>query len=93
MEYLGGFITKNPPLVTADSASGVWRLSQAQQYIQQGAWPGSGQVIIETFTASSAWTCPEGVTFVEYLVVAFTPCPVPRARTPPPALRTTHLPL
>ena len=30
----------------------------------------AGYTIIQTFTATSTWTCPTGVTQVEYLVVA-----------------------
>ena len=31
---------------------------------------GGGYTVIQTFTATSTWTCPAGVTEVEYLVVA-----------------------
>ena len=31
---------------------------------------GGGFTVIQTFTATSTWTCPAGVTSVEYLVVA-----------------------
>ena len=31
---------------------------------------GGGYTIVQTFTATSTWTCPTGVTEVEYLVVA-----------------------
>jgi hypothetical protein len=31
---------------------------------------GGGLSIVQTFTASGTWTCPTGVTEVEYLVVA-----------------------
>ena len=31
---------------------------------------GGGFTVIQTFTATSTWTCPAGVTEVEYLVVA-----------------------
>ena len=31
---------------------------------------GTGFTIVHTFTATSTWTCPSGVTEVEYLVVA-----------------------
>ena len=30
----------------------------------------AGYTIVQTFTATSTWTCPTGVTEVEYLVVA-----------------------
>ena len=35
-----------------------------------GVTGGGGYTVIQTFTASGTWTCPTGVTEVEYLVVA-----------------------
>ena len=35
-----------------------------------GGGGGGGYTVIQTFTATSTWTCPAGVTEVEYLVVA-----------------------
>ena len=35
-----------------------------------GGGGGGGYTVIQTFTATSTWTCPTGVTSVEYLVVA-----------------------
>ena len=70
MDYIGGFITKNPVLPNGATASGVFKLSQVQQFITQGLWPGSGYKVIQSFTATGTWTCPAGVTQVDYLVVA-----------------------
>jgi hypothetical protein len=39
MDYIGGFITKNPVAPTDSAASGVWRLNQALQYTKAGTWP------------------------------------------------------
>ena len=38
--YLGGFITANPTIPTASSASGAWTLSQQNQYAS--TWPFGG---------------------------------------------------
>ena len=35
-----------------------------------GVAAGGGFTVVSTFTANSTWTCPAGVTEVEYLVVA-----------------------
>ena len=57
-------------LVTTSSASGIHSL--VDQFLLRGAgtWPYSGFTIVQTFTATSTWTCPTGVTEVEYLSVA-----------------------
>ena len=57
-------------LVTTGSASGIHSL--VDQFLLKGAgtWPFVGTTVIQTFTATSTWTCPTGVTEVEYLVVA-----------------------
>ena len=43
-----------------------------EQFIaqRQGIWPPYNYTVVQTFTATSTWTCPTGVTEVEYLVVA-----------------------
>jgi hypothetical protein len=65
----GGIIgVANDPTVTV--ASGVWGMSAVYLAVKAGTWPGLGKTVIQTFTASGTWTCPEGVTEVEYLVVA-----------------------
>ena len=46
MDYIGGFITKNPVLPTDSAASGVWRLNQALQYTKAGTWPVGGVYLI-----------------------------------------------
>ena len=71
--YPGNFITKQPITVSTTQASGVWTLQQALQFIRAGTWPqppASPPFMVETFTATGSWTCPDGVTEVEYLVVA-----------------------
>jgi hypothetical protein len=65
----GGIIgVANDPTVTV--ASGVWGMSAVYLAVKAGTWPGLGKTVIQTFTASGTWTCPTGVTEVEYLVVA-----------------------
>ncbi|NBR24969.1 MAG: hypothetical protein EBU08_14585 [Micrococcales bacterium] len=58
-------------LVTASSASGIHSIIDHLLNKGAGTWPISGgYTIIQTFTGNSTWTCPAGVTSVEYLVVA-----------------------
>jgi hypothetical protein len=65
----GGIIgVANNPTVTV--ASGVWGMSAVYLAVKAGTWPGLGKTVIQTFTTSGTWTCPEGVTEIEYLVVA-----------------------
>ena len=52
------------------SAKGVWSLMEQMIAKSQGLWPVTGYTIVQTFIGSSTWTCPAGVTEVEYLVVA-----------------------
>jgi hypothetical protein len=40
-KYPGGFVTYNPPTPSQTSATGIWTLSQQQQYQQAGLWPNS----------------------------------------------------
>ena len=69
MPFNGGRLGKiNTPSLS--SASGFWGLLDQYLSRQSGTWPGSGYTIVQTFTATSTWTCPTGVTEVEYLVVA-----------------------
>ena len=70
MDYIGGFITKNPTVPTASAAPGIWKLAQAVQYIKAGTWPVPVVEEIMTFNGSATWTAPTGVTSVDYLVVA-----------------------
>jgi hypothetical protein len=64
----GGIIgVANDPTVAV--ASGVWGMSAVYLAVKAGTWPGLGKTVIQTFTASGTWTCPTGVTEVEYLVV------------------------
>ena len=53
---------------TTTSAKGVWSLMEQFLAQRQGIWPVTGYTIVQTFTATSTWTCPAGVTEVEYLV-------------------------
>jgi hypothetical protein len=58
---------------TTTSAKGIWSLMEQLLAQRQGIWPSptpAGYTVIQTFTATSTWTCPTGVTEVEYLVVA-----------------------
>ena len=53
-------------------AAGFFTMSEVQQLIQAGFFStatSSTSTIIQTFTASGSWTCPTGVTSIEYLVV------------------------
>ena len=55
---------------SASSAKGVWSLMEQMIAKSQGLWPVTSYTIVQTFTATSTWTCPTGVTEVEYLIVA-----------------------
>ena len=57
---------------TTSVASGIWSLSAVALAVRGGIWPQyiAGFTVIQTFTANGTWTCPTGVTEVEYLVVA-----------------------
>ena len=57
-------------LVTASSASGIHSLIEQLLNKGAGTWPFPSLTIVQTFTETSTWTCPAGVTEVEYLVVA-----------------------
>ena len=70
LRYPGGIISATAPTVTTSSAKGVWTLSEVLQYRRLGVWPNANYTIIQTFTSSTTWICPPGVTEVEYLVVA-----------------------
>ena len=71
MNYLGRIITESPRFPSTTQASGIWTLQQALQAIKAGAWPGiPTNTVIQSFTATGSWTCPDGVSQVDYLVVA-----------------------
>ena len=55
---------------TTSAASGIWDLDANLINSSLTSWPGVGFTVVQTFTATSTWTCPAGVTEVEYLVVA-----------------------
>ena len=38
-QYIGGFILKTPPIVQANSAQGIWTMTQQAQYQKAGVWP------------------------------------------------------
>ena len=74
MRYNSGFIglDKTP---TASSQSGIHTPVNQFLYQKLGLWRGppvslGTYTIVQTFTATSTWTCPAGVSEVEYLVVA-----------------------
>lgn len=55
---------------TQSAAKGVWSLMEQFIARRQNIWPITSYTVVQTFTATSTWTCPTGVTEVEYLVVA-----------------------
>ena len=58
-KFLGGFITKTPPVPTALAAKGMWTLDQALQLKKQGLWPSftvPGAPTIGTATATGSTT-------------------------------------
>ncbi len=64
-------MTKAPRLPSTTQASGIWTLQQALQAIKAGVWPGiPTNTVVLSFTSSGSWTCPDGVSQVDYLVVA-----------------------
>jgi hypothetical protein len=66
----GGLISGLPLTISSAGTSGIFTLSQAQQYISAGRWPINFYAVVMQFTGSGVWTCPTGVTSVDYLVVA-----------------------
>ena len=68
--YPGALIRAIPPTVSSTGGSGIFTLSQALQYVGQGTWPRKNYEVVLVFTGTSSWTCPTGVTEVDYLVVA-----------------------
>ena len=71
MPHGNGGIIGPANIPTTGSAKGVWSLMEQLIAKQQGIWPlAGGYIVVQTFTATSTWTCPTGVTEVEYLVVA-----------------------
>ena len=69
--YVGGFITKAPIIPTTSSASGIWTLDQATQYIKAGTWPIAGKGCSTTFVSPGTytWVAPTGVTSVSVVAV------------------------
>ena len=60
---------------TSNVASGIWTLNAISSALRSSLWPsfifsGQSYTVIQTFTSSTTWVCPAGVTEVEYLVVA-----------------------
>jgi len=55
---------------STSSAYGIWSLNEVRNAVRGNNWPLLGINIIQTFTSSAEWVCPEGVSQVEYLVVA-----------------------
>jgi hypothetical protein len=53
-KYPGGFVTYNPPTPSQTSATGIWTLSQQQQYQQAGLWPYPGYNIQQSLRFNSA---------------------------------------
>ena len=51
------------------NAQGVWSLRSQLVARMGNNWPGV-VTVTEIFTSSTTWTCPTGVTAVDYLVVA-----------------------
>jgi hypothetical protein len=75
-QWSGGLITKTPVIPSGPyqngSASGVWTLDQAQQYIKQGTWPTQGILSGEavfTIIGSTSWVVPANVTSIAAVVV------------------------
>jgi len=66
----GGLVSGTAINVTTFGASGIFTLSQVQQFISAGRWPQNFFTVIETITGAGTWVCPTGVTTVDYLVVA-----------------------
>ena len=51
------------------NAQGVWSLRSQLVARMGNNWPGV-VTVTEIFTSSTTWTCPTGVTAVDYFVVA-----------------------
>ena len=68
--YTGGRRLGKVNTPSTSSASGFWGLTDMLLARQNSTWPFTGYTIVQTFTATSTWTCPTGVIEVEYLVVA-----------------------
>ena len=51
--YIGGTITKNPVVPTGPysngTASGIWGLNDAANFVKQGIWPTAGNVNPDNF--------------------------------------------
>ena len=62
---------------TTSVATGVWALNEVQRAVLGGIWPRTALTVVQTFTASGTWTCPAGVTEVEYLAVSYTHLTLP----------------
>ena len=56
--YPGQIISATPP---SAFGSGIWTLSNLSKAYNS---------VVQVFTSTSTWVCPQGVTSVEYLVVA-----------------------
>ncbi len=54
--YPGGFITKDTPVTTQSSATGVWTLDQALQATRGGNWPVNGPFYIEDVFSTWLYT-------------------------------------
>ncbi len=54
--YPGGFITKDTPVTTQNSATGVWTLDQAMQATRGGNWPTNGPFYIEECFNTTIYT-------------------------------------
>jgi hypothetical protein len=54
--YPGGFITKDTPVTTPTSATGVWTLDQAMQATKAGNWPTNGPFFIEDMFSTWLYT-------------------------------------
>ena len=73
MDYLGRIITKNQTAPTGGLtgvANGIWTMQQVAAAKAASTWPVVSTTVIESFTSSTTWVAPTGVTAVEYLVVA-----------------------
>ena len=53
---------------STSSAKGVWSLTEQLLAQRQGIWPVYQSIV--TFTTSGSWTCPTGVSSIDYLIVA-----------------------
>jgi hypothetical protein len=54
--YPGGFITKDTPVTSPTSATGVWTLDQAMQATKAGNWPTNGPFFIEDLFSTWLYT-------------------------------------